>query len=178
MPNRERCASSRKCRSTKRSSARRCTSSITFRPILRARARNAPEYSKLQGVPFVGRRTGQDVRFDQDGNVWLTDRSYPHRLVKLDPRTGEQKDYVLPDPKNGIHEVMVDPSRHDLVAGTFRGPAANAKRLLAFNPKSQKFEQMIPGSRQRHQESNQMDAVDRDRLEEQHLRRAGSWAGR
>ena len=24
--------------------------------------------------------------------MWLTDRGYPHRLVKLDPRTGEQKD--------------------------------------------------------------------------------------
>ena len=24
-----------------------------------------------------GRRVGQDVRFDNDGNVWLTDRGYP-----------------------------------------------------------------------------------------------------
>ena len=66
---------------------------------------NAPEYNKMQ-AGFVGTRTGQDVRFDHDGNVWLTDRGYPHRLVKLDPRTGEQKDYELPDPKNGIHEVI------------------------------------------------------------------------
>ena len=51
---------------------------------------NSPEYNKLQ-AGFVGRRAGQDVRFDHDGNVWLTDRGYPHRLVKLDPRTGVQK---------------------------------------------------------------------------------------
>jgi len=44
---------------------------------------NSPEYNKLQ-AGFVGRRAGQDVRFDADGNVWLTDRGYPHRLVKLD----------------------------------------------------------------------------------------------
>ncbi|PYR55363.1 MAG: hypothetical protein DMF91_24540 [Acidobacteria bacterium] len=57
---------------------------------------NSPEFNKLSAA-FVGRRVGQDVRFDQDGNVWLTDRGYPHRLVKLDPRTGQQKDYILPE---------------------------------------------------------------------------------
>src|SRR6188508_268349 len=57
---------------------------------------HAPEFSKLTGG-FTGRRAGQDVRFDQEGNVWLTDRGYPHRLVKLDPRTGEQKSFMLPN---------------------------------------------------------------------------------
>jgi hypothetical protein len=42
------------------------------------------------------------------GNVWLTDRGYPNRLVKLDPRTGAQKAYVLPDPRNGNHDVNID----------------------------------------------------------------------
>ena len=45
----------------------------------------APEYVN---IGYRGRRVGQDVRFDHDGNVWLADRGYPHRLVKLDPRTG------------------------------------------------------------------------------------------
>ena len=49
--------------------------------------------------PYRGRRVGQDVRFDNEGNVWLVDRDFPHRLVKLDPRTGEQKAWVLPDPQ-------------------------------------------------------------------------------
>jgi virginiamycin B lyase len=104
---------------------------------------NSPDYNKLQGN-FVGRRVGQDVRFDHDGNVWLTDRGYPHRLVKLDPRTGEQKSYELPDPKNGIHEVNIDPS------GTIWLPEHSGvqpdkpKRLLAFNPETEKFDQMIP----------------------------------
>ena len=51
----------------------------------------SPEFNKLT-QSFVGRRAGQDVRFDQEGNVWLTDRGYPHRLVKLDPRTGQPKE--------------------------------------------------------------------------------------
>jgi virginiamycin B lyase len=104
---------------------------------------NSPEYNKLEAA-FVGRRTGQDVRFDHDGNVWLTDRGYPHRLVKLDPRTGMQKDYELPDPKNGIHEVMVDPSGMIWLPEHSGVQPSNVKRLLGFNPQSEKFEQMIP----------------------------------
>ncbi len=104
---------------------------------------HAPEFSKLTGS-FTGRRTGQDVRFDQDGNVWLTDRGYPHRLVKLDPRTGEQKSYMLPNPINGIHEVNID--RTGMIWLPEHGgqtPSAE-KRLLGFNPKTEKFEHLIP----------------------------------
>jgi virginiamycin B lyase len=104
---------------------------------------NSPEYNKLEAA-FVGRRTGQDVRFDHDGNVWLTDRGYPHRLVKLDPRTGAQKDYELPDPKNGIHEVLVDPAGMIWLPEHSGVQPSNVKRLLGFNPQTEKFEQMIP----------------------------------
>lgn len=104
---------------------------------------NSPEYNKLE-AGFVGRRAGQDVRFDQDGNVWLTDRGYPHRLVKLDPRTGQQKDYELPDPKNGIHEVNIDPSGMIWLPEHSGVQPSAVKRLLGFNPKTQKFEHMIP----------------------------------
>ena len=104
---------------------------------------NSPEYNKLQ-AGFVGRRAGQDVRFDHDGNVWLTDRGYPHRLVKLDPRTGEQKDFVLPDPKNGIHEVMVDPGGLLWLPEHSGVQPSSVKRLLGFNPETGKFDQMIP----------------------------------
>src|SRR5947209_13726972 len=104
---------------------------------------HAPEYNKLQAA-FVGHRTGQDVRFDHDGNVWLTDRSYPHRLVKLDPRTGVQKDFVLPDPKNGIHEVNIDPSGTIWLAEHSGVQPSSVKRLLSFNPETEKFDQIIP----------------------------------
>ena len=106
-------------------------------------ATNSPEFNKLT-QSFVGRRVGQDVRFDQDGNVWLTDRGYPHRLVKLDPRTGEQKDFVLPDPKNGIHEVVVDRAGMLWLPEHSGTQPSNTKRLLGFNPKTEKFEQLIP----------------------------------
>ncbi len=104
---------------------------------------NSPDYNKLQAA-FAGRRTGQDVRFDHDGNVWLTDRSYPHRLVKLDPRTGAQKDYELPDPKNGIHEVNIDPAGMIWLPEHSGVQPSNPKRLLAFNPETEKFDEMIP----------------------------------
>ncbi|MBI4471865.1 MAG: hypothetical protein HY646_04295 [Acidobacteria bacterium] len=104
---------------------------------------NTPEYNKLQ-AGFVGRRAGQDVRFDHDGNVWLTDRGYPHRLVKLDPRTGQQKDYVLPDPKNGIHEVMIDPGGMIWLPEHSGVQPSSVKRLLGFNPETEKFEHLIP----------------------------------
>jgi virginiamycin B lyase len=45
---------------------------------------------------------------DNDGNVWFTDRSRPNRIGKLDPRTGEFKDYVLPDPTADGHDLSVD----------------------------------------------------------------------
>jgi streptogramin lyase len=103
----------------------------------------APEFNKLTAA-FVGRRTGQDVRFDKDGNVWLSDRSYPHRLVKLDPRTGDQKSFVLPDPKNGIHEVAIDRSGTIWLPEHSGTQPDTPKRLLGFNPKTEKFEQLIP----------------------------------
>ena len=104
---------------------------------------NAPEYSKLTGG-FVGRRVGQDVRFDQDGNVWLTDRGYPNRLVRLDPRTGQQKDYVLPNPISGNHDVNIDRTGIIWLAEPEGQQPSGEKRLLGFNPKTEKFEYLIP----------------------------------
>ena len=101
----------------------------------------APEYVN---IGYRGRRVGQDVRFDRDGNVWLTDRGYPHRLVKLDPRTGEQKAFLLPDPKNGIHEVLVDRDGTIWLPEHSGVQPSTMKRLLGFNPKTEQFEQRIP----------------------------------
>ena len=95
-------------------------------------------------IGYRGRRVGQDVRFDKDGNVWLTDRGYPHRLVKLDPRTGEQKSFLLPDPKNGIHEVNIDRSGMIWLPEHGGVTTSKEKRLLMFNPRTERFEKMIP----------------------------------
>ena len=92
--------------STKRSSARRCTSSTTCRRIRRDRAPNRPSHAGPLDPTGGGLvRTCGSTTTATCG--WSTADS-PHRLVKLDPRTGEQKAWVLPDPQNGIHEVMID----------------------------------------------------------------------
>ena len=63
------------------------------------------------------RRT-QQPHFDQDGNVWYTDRSVPNRIGRVDPRTGEFKDWVMPDPKADPHGLTVDAKGHVWFAET------------------------------------------------------------
>jgi virginiamycin B lyase len=104
---------------------------------------HAPEYSSLTG-PFAKRRVGQDVRFDRDGNVWLTDRGYPHRLVKLDPRSGVMKDYPVPDPKGGIHDLNIDQDGMIWFAEHQGADGAQLKHLNMFNPKTEKWEARYP----------------------------------
>ena len=103
----------------------------------------SPEFAK-QGR---GIRWGQDVRFDADGNVWLTDRGYPHRLVRLDPRTGKQTDFLYPDgAAKGNHDLDID--RFGIIwAPEHMGlePDSRAKRILGFNTKTEKWEYQIPG---------------------------------
>lgn len=57
--------------------------------------------------PDKGDRLLHDPHFDQEGNVWYTDRG-GDRIGKLDPRTGSFKDYVIPDPKAFPHGLTVD----------------------------------------------------------------------
>ena len=90
------------------------------------------------------RRYGQDPRFDADGNVWLVDRGVPHRLVKLDPRTGDQKEYLYPDPRNGNHEILIDPSGLIWLPEHRGRTGDKEKRLLGFNPATETFEHQIP----------------------------------
>ena len=88
-------------------------------------------------------RYGQDPRFDADGNVWLVDRGVPHRLVKLDPRTGEQWEHLYPDPRNGNHEILIDPSGLIWLPEHRGRTGAKEKRLLGFDPRTGKFEHLI-----------------------------------
>lgn len=100
---------------------------------------NAPEYAKLNGSSKS--RMGQDPRFGPDGNVYLTDRSYPNRLVRLNPRTGEFKDFLLPDPKAGIHDLNIDKNGILWLPENHGFPAGEAKIYLnTFNPKTEKWE--------------------------------------
>ena len=91
-------------------------------------------------APGPGKRRGQDPHFDQQGNVWITDRNIPTRLVKLDPRTGEMKDYLTPHPDGELHGLTIDkdgivwfPERPG------RRKDAHNLNLLAFDPKTEKF---------------------------------------
>lgn len=54
------------------------------------------------------KRRGQDPYFDNDGNVWYTDRGIPNMVGKVDPRTATFTDYPLPDPKADPHGLTVD----------------------------------------------------------------------
>jgi sugar lactone lactonase YvrE len=65
------------------------------------------------------RRT-QEPHFDPDGNVWYTDRSVPNRIGRVDPRTGEIKDWMMPDPKADPHGLTVDRNGHVFWAETAR----------------------------------------------------------
>lgn len=99
---------------------------------------NAPEYKSSRRAFTVG--------FDRDGNVWLVDPGLPNRLVKLDPRTGVHKDYLLPDPTNGAHEILMDPNgmiwlpEFDFNGASGSTTPTKPKRLLGFDPKTEHWE--------------------------------------
>src|SRR5436309_2095221 len=63
------------------------------------------------------RRT-QEPHFDPDGNVWYTDRSVPNRIGRVDPRTAEVKDWMMPDAKADPHGLTVDRNGHVFWAET------------------------------------------------------------
>ena len=99
---------------------------------------NDPEYASLSGVRGR-RRVGQDPQLDQDGNVWVTDRGYPNRICKLNPRTGEWKEYLTPEPQAGVHDLNIDKNGTVWVPENEGIPPGKPK-LQAFNPKTEKWE--------------------------------------
>ena len=105
---------------------------------------NAPEYQdarKGAGAGLGSHRTGQDIRFDADGNVWGSDRGIPRRLLKLDPRTGERKEWLTPHPKSDVHEVLV--GRDGMIWMPEHAEGGVPSFLLGFNPKTEKWEKNI-----------------------------------
>src|SRR3989442_8654460 len=102
---------------------------------------NAPEYAGPGGQP--GRRRIQDVRFDAEGNVYGSDRGIPRRLVKVNPRTGERKEWVTPHPKSDVHEVLISPDGMIWMPEHAEGGVPSY--LLRFQPKTERWEFSIDG---------------------------------
>ena len=101
---------------------------------------HAPEYAT---GPGAGRRRIQDVRFDAEGNVYGSDRGIPRRLVKLNPRTGERKEWVTPHPKSDVHEVLISPDGMIWMPEHAEGGVRSY--LLGFNPKTEKWDVNVDG---------------------------------
>jgi len=99
---------------------------------------HAPEYASAGGER--GRRI-QDVRFDAEGNVWGSDRGVPRRLVKLNPRTGEMKEWLTPHPKSDIHEVLIEPN--GMIWMPEHAVGGVPSYLLGFNSKTEKWDHSI-----------------------------------
>ena len=105
-----------------------------------AKAMYIEYYFRTNADPKIKRR-GQDPHFDQQGNVWVTDRNVPNRLVKLDPRTGESKEWLMPHPDGETHGLTID--RNGIVWVPERIGKRKDKdglHLTAFDPKTEKFE--------------------------------------
>ena len=105
--------------------------------------------SEIDASATDGQQTLITMQLDADGNVWAVDRAVPSQLVRLDPRTGEQTFFVLPDPKAGVHDLVIDRQGTIWVTEFTRdlfGSGAgdvNPPRLLGFNPKTLKWEHVL-----------------------------------
>ena len=84
--------------------------------------------SKAQYVEFIlpldetrPRRWLQEVHIDFDGNVWYTERMAPHAVGRVDPRTGQVDEWVLPDPEGDPHGLTVDSEGYVYWAETAKG---------------------------------------------------------
>jgi len=115
-----------------------------------APAASGPADSESVSSGIAGVRIIMQVQIDQDGNRWGVDRGKPSRLVKLDPRTGEQKSWDLPDGRAGVHDMLMD--RRGIVwvlefarseegfADAMGSGSELTSRLLGFNTKTEKWE--------------------------------------
>jgi streptogramin lyase len=109
----------------------------------------APDAPKAQAQSDPGQPQGElaasqnrilyTLQLDARGNAWGVDRGDPNRLVKLDPRTGAQKDYVLPDPKAGVHEIVIDRGGTIWVPELGGQPRTRVYRMLGFDSTLEKW---------------------------------------
>ncbi len=99
---------------------------------------NSPAYASAPATPWGKRRVSQDVVFDQQGFVWVTDRNTPNRLCRLDARTGEYLEFITPNPTKGIHDLMIDKDGQIWMA------EGNGANMDVFDTKSQKWVAQYP----------------------------------
>ena len=126
---------------------------------------NDPAYANLSS-PFGHRRVGQDPQVDAEGNVWVTDRGFPNRILKLNPRTGEWKEWLTPEPRAGVHDLEIDRKNNMLWLPENEGYPEGTLKLRAFNMKTEKWEQeypfdpnhVIPDKTQKHAQSLTIDS--------------------
>ncbi|HET9905861.1 MAG TPA: carboxypeptidase regulatory-like domain-containing protein [Anaerolineales bacterium] len=83
--------------------------------------------SNLTGLPI-----SYDLRVDANGIVWGSDLNW-NRIYRLDPQTGDVKQYEFPNPVSG-------PRRFDIDAdGNLWIPEFSGSRLAMFNPVTETF---------------------------------------
>jgi len=109
--------------------------------------------SELVSTGSVGVRLVMQVQIDNDGNRWAVERGVPSRLTKLDPRTGEQKAWDLPDKRAGVHDMVMDRKGTVWVLEFARNEAGEVdamgygseltSRLLGFNTKTEKWQYTV-----------------------------------
>jgi streptogramin lyase len=104
---------------------------------------NAPTASDSESASAAvkGLHVAMQVQMDAQGHQWTVTRGVPSQLVKLDPESGEMKSFTLPDPKAGVHELLMDRQGMVWVPEFSRSP--EEPRLLGFNPKTEKWEYML-----------------------------------
>ena len=102
-----------------------------------------PQYARrgAEGNMTGERRSGKDPQFDADGNVWILDRAMPNRLVRLDPRAGDYKEWLTPEPKAGDDNLIIDRKTGLIWMAENNGVPAGNIKLRAFNIKTEKWEQ-------------------------------------
>ena len=63
---------------------------------------------RLANVPPFKQRRAQEPILDGKGYVWFTERGNPSSVGRIDPRTGELKDYMNPVPEGSPHGLVAD----------------------------------------------------------------------
>jgi streptogramin lyase len=87
---------------------------------------------RFPNSPTMKRRVSQELHFDQNGNVYVSDPG-EHAIVRVDPRTGESKTNLIPS-GNSSHGITVDGDGTVWFAG--------AKNFVAhLDPKTGLFDQ-------------------------------------
>jgi virginiamycin B lyase len=77
-------------------------------PAVDLKALSKAEYIEYRfaNTPAMPKRASQELHFDQEGNVYVSEPG-ERAIVKVDPRTGESKNFMIPDGAS-THGITVD----------------------------------------------------------------------